>query len=47
VLVLALAGEVLVLLGAVGNKVVRVSIAIAIILRTTTAPTVHAIIVKL
>jgi hypothetical protein len=41
-----LAGGVLVLLGAVGDKVVGVSIAEASILRTTTAPVVQAVVVK-
>ena len=50
-LVLALAGvmlarEVPVLLGEVGNEVVRISIAIATILRTTTALVVHEVVVK-
>ena len=51
-LVLALAGVVLVggvlvLLGAVGDEVVGIFIAIATIFRTTTAPAVHAVVVKL
>ena len=50
-LVLALAGVilvegVLVLLGAVGDEVVKVSIAIATLLRTTTMTVVHAAVVK-
>ena len=50
-LVLALAGvmlaeEVLILLGAVGDEVVGVSIAIASFLWTTTVPTIQAIVVK-
>ena len=52
VLLLALVGvvlarKVLVLLGVVGDEVVRVSTAIATILWTTTSPAVHAVVVKL
>ena len=41
-----LAGEVLVLLGVVGDEVVGISTAIATILRTTTASVVHTVVVK-
>ena len=41
-----LAREVLVLLGAVGDEVVGVSIAIASFLRTTTALAIQAVVVK-
>ena len=41
-----LAREVLVLLGAVGDEVVRVSTVEASILRTTTAPAIQAVVVK-
>jgi hypothetical protein len=47
VLVLALAGEVLVLLRAVGDEVVEVSIAIASILWSTLGSVVLMIVVKL
>jgi hypothetical protein len=42
----ALVGGVLILPGAVGNEVVWVSIAIASILRTTTASAIQAVVVK-
>ena len=45
-LILALAGEVLVLLGVVGDEVVGVSIAMATILWTTTTSAVQAVVVK-